>query len=172
MADKQPGIEAFVETKLTKGEAIDLLVVELRDQVVKETRDLEQSIKGISKTFKFSEIKELIPDDTPVCLRAGYDDASVVTISLGDRDYGDSFKAKLSKLPADVRARFDERERLSKEKSRLESLTHRLNDKKGDARTLIMRQMLESSAVGRQFLSIIKDLRLQVRPKFLPAKNG
>jgi hypothetical protein len=173
MSDQKQGLDSFIEMKLSKGEAIDLLIVELKDEIAKSVRDLEHQIKEISKTFTFKDVAAVVSENFPVSLSFGYKDDGTVSIQLGDRDYGNGLSLKPSKLPADVQERLKQRGELTREKQRLEHMLHRLEDKKGDARSVIMRQMLESTTSGRRFLSLIQDLRLQVKPKLqLAAKNA
>ena len=173
MSEQKQGLDSFIEMKLTKGEAIDLLIVELKEELAKSVRDLEKQIKDINATFKFADVASVISENFAVSLNYGYRDDGTVQIQLGDREYGSGLNVKPSKLPQDVQDRLKQRGELSREKQRLESMMHRLDDKKGDARSVIMRQMLESSSSGKRFLALIQDLRLQVKPRLqLAAKNA
>lgn len=171
MASNTNGIGQFIETKLTKGEAIDLLIMGLKEELLKGIHALDDKIKRLPVEFAFEDVMFVVPPSARVKLATSYDsqDHFRIDLSYGDEDH----RFPAAKFPPHIRSVLEERVKLNAELSRLRSQLHKLEDKKTDARSLIMATMLESTPEGRKFLQLIGDLRLRVQPKLaLAAKNS
>jgi hypothetical protein len=147
---------SLVETKLTKGEAIDLLVQEFKN-------DLEAKIKENER-----QIKELESSFTTADLVAG----TVRFFTMSER-YSHSklmlsFRIERNQLSTSGKLKVDALERLSEEREVMRKQEYAFESKGNKAKNMILKAMLEGSEEGKQFLALLDGLKLKVAPKLLP----
>lgn len=157
-------MDQLVETKLTKTEAIDLVVEEMKDEVNKRRLEVDAEIKRLRKDITLQELAPLFGGCTfnvevPSTYTEGYS-VSFNTGRLGIGRFPKELQTKLSRIAA-----------LSKEQEELGKRINELNESKGKIRNAILKTMLEGTDQGRQFLQLLGDLKLRVSPKLTEARK-
>lgn len=150
-------MDQLIETKLTKTEAIDLLVEEMKDEVTKERDAVKARTQAVRDSVRIEDL---------VSSMKGAQIQIEVPTSYRE-DYRITFKVegKLGKFPAAVQKQLHELNELNDKQELLGKKYAELNDSKGRVRNTILKTMLEGSDKGRQFLQLLGDLKLRVTPK-------
>lgn len=153
-------LNTLIETKLTKGEAIDLLIEEMRVESEKREKVLELRIEKLQDSFTAADLN--ISDKVRFHVVPSYSDHSRLEVrivgSLSQASLGPTAQAKLNEL-REIR---EEYEQLRKQNYKFET--------KGNAnrfKQVILKTMLEGTEEGQRFLELIGNLKLKVQPKLL-----
>jgi hypothetical protein len=150
-------MDQLIETKLTKSEAIDLLVEEMRDEIEKE----RTAISGEDRTIRDS----LKHEDFAAALRTAKITVELPSTYRESFEVSIRFSGQLGKFPIDTQHKLSRLQELHKRQEELGKRIHELSDTKGRVRNTILKTMLEGTEQGKKFLELLSGLRLKVTPK-------
>jgi hypothetical protein len=154
--------DMLVETKLTKTEAIDLLVEEMKSELEAKRAEATARKKSLSN-WDISELENDLLDRGTREVGLGYYEEEMpgkVKVSI-------NLEIPSSKLPPDLRAQINKYRAAAKEESALSHSIHELDGNKNKVRNAILRTMLENSEQGQKFLKLLNGLKLKASPKLL-----
>lgn len=155
-----------METKLTRSEAIELMLQEAVEQSQAWIQRIEKEIQGL-EDLEYNEITELVMCGAISKGRIHHtvwrSEAHNATSASIEVDYG--------KAPAWLIAKRDRKFALEQERSRLWDVNRALQDK-GKAKLQIMKQVLEGSEQGRAFLKQIEQMSVALNGRLFAAAGG
>lgn len=143
----------IMETKLTRSEAIELMLEEAKEQI---------SAKMAALEAERNKLRNLTKDEVIELATAGR-----VSFSW-NRKGGDVNFTTPTKLPTWFVERQKRDEELGKEISLLTHTKYAL-DEKGKAKLIIMKQVLEGSEEGRKFLEDVSKMALGLTTRLIKA---
>jgi hypothetical protein len=154
--------DGLLETKLTRSEAIELMLEqakELNDQRLKEIDEEHRELHKITHG-------EL------VMLTEAFSKGGTIEFNGWGGGEGLSFGGRLllKEMPAWAKERQKRIQALADERSSLYNIQRALNDR-GKAKLAIMKQVLESSAEGKAFLSQIEKMSISLNGRLLKAEK-
>ena len=155
--------DMLVETKLTKTEAIDLLVEELKNELEAKRTAATQRKDAAAKSWDLSEIENDILDRGTRKLDMVYyrdDLPTKVEVSI-------TLSFPMSKLPPHIKEQIISYRAASRDEQDLSGKIHELDGNKNKVRNTILRTMLENSEQGQKFLQLLNGLKLKASPKLL-----
>lgn len=147
----------LIETKLTKTEAIELLVSEMKNELESKRSKLGAERDALAGSFTI--------DDFPMfkygkfSISKEYGNRNIFSVSFAS-------KVNLSDLPAEVVRKVTRLRELEDEIERLGKQSYEL-DNGNKAKLTILKTMLEGSEEGKRFLQLLDGLKLKVSPKLL-----
>lgn len=154
--------DMLVETKLTKTEAIDLLVEEMKSELEAQ-RAAATKRKESMKNWDLTELENDLLDRGTRGVDYGYyqdEMSNKVKVSI-------TLEIPAAKLPPELRAQINRFRAVAKEEQDLSSKIHELDGNKNKVRNAILRTMLENSEQGQKFLKLLNGLKLKASPKLL-----
>ncbi len=157
-------MDELIETKLTKTEAIDLLVEEMRTELEAERADVDRQMKALSASIT---LKDLSPGLTDIRV-----DINVPGKYRSDYHVGIAGDVKLSRFSAHVQSKLSRLKELTERQEELGKRHHELSESKARIRTVILKSLLEGSEQGQKFLELLDSLRLKVSPKLLQLRKA
>ncbi len=143
----------IMETKLTRSEAIELMLEEAREQTGNRVKAIEKELH---------DLQHLSPDEL--------DDLHAVAknahmrIAWNGEEVNVSFDVKSSAFPKWIKERRARQKDLEEERNTLYTVQRSLEDK-GKAKLAIMKQVLESNDEGRKFLAQVEQMSVALSAK-------
>lgn len=169
MANEQAlaSLKDMVETKLTKGELVELVIGDMRTQTKRELSRVQAEQKAISEQIKLEDVLPLI--DGTVTVEEPYrhgDDGSMPTklrVSVHVKS-----EISLSKFPKELQALLRQRHELKETEKELNDRLQKLHEK-GEAKSYVLKGLIEQTPEGKQFLSLLEGIKVKVDTRLLLA---
>lgn len=152
-------MQSLVETKLTKSEAIDLLVEELRTDLEAGLKQNELDLKDARRQFRTHDIKAEVTSSV-FELEHSYDGKLTLQLRLTADQLTESGKAKLARIRS-----------LEAMRDSMQKQSYAIDDRRGKAKNAILKTMLEGTEEGQRFLELLGNLKLKVQPKLLAGRS-
>lgn len=170
MANEQAlaSLKDMVETKLTKGELVDLVIGDMRSQTKRELNKVTAEMKELSQSIKLEDILPLIEGTVSVeePYRSGDQDDSM------PKQFRVSVHVKsdvsLSKLPKEVQQVLRRRHELKLMEKELNDRLQKLHEK-GEAKSYVLKGLIEQTPEGKQFLQLLEGIKVKVDTRLLLA---
>lgn len=160
------GTEEVMETKLTRSEAIELMLQEAVEQTQARIQQIENEIRDL-EDLSIEELRELLG-----CGSIGGGRIHHVTWrSEAHNTTSASVEVSYDGAPAWLLAKRDRKFALEKERSGLYDVQRALQDK-GKAKLQIMKQVLEGSEPGRAFLKQIEQMSVALTSRLFTAAGA
>jgi len=157
-------VDSIIETKLTKGEAIDFLVAEMQTAIEEQLTALRKQKKKLKSEFTFDELKPVLEKMT-FNVEREYNKSDSYEVNF-DYDYGSTRnRFKLSALPKETQEKVKAIMSVDDQIETLEKQERKLNDKKSNVRQQVLRSMLEGTDEGKRFLAYLTDVRVRLAPR-------
>jgi hypothetical protein len=156
------GTEEVMETKLTRSEAIELMLQEAAEQVEARQKQIEKEM---------SDLEDLAPEELRELLDVGAITGGRIhhvhwRVESGHTQTSASIEVDYTKAPSSLLAKRDRKIELEQERGRLYDVARALQDK-GKAKLQIMKQVLEGSEQGRAFLRQIEQMSLALNARLI-----
>jgi hypothetical protein len=155
-------MQQVVDTKITRNELLDLITHRVDSELSEQLADIQMQ----SDQIRFT-IGDMLPlfrmrsDENVKLNRAWNNEQTYVRLVI------DSMEISLADLPAKVRARYEQLQKLSAQRRELESKRSMLKRGKQSARIEMIRQSLSSTLEGQKVLAAIEELKDHVRDNIL-----
>jgi len=168
---EQVSDESIIETKITKSEALELLIGELAEQLRKEHQEADERVSAADRaleSFKASDFLPIITDARANVHQYRYKQENTITISVEV-----SVKANDRRLPRALRDALMEKDEAYKIEREISRRREELNSSKQRLKNEMLRTILEATPVGQKFLRQLGEMKVRVQRSMLaPRKDA
>lgn len=150
----------LIESKLSKTEAIELMVAEMLKELRRAKNNAEAELQKILRSFTFDELQSVIAEGKLQVDFDEYEDEDKPNLNIS---INTSVKTA-SAIPA-ITVRFTRLRELKRNLTRMRADIHKLENEKQATKVSILKSILEQTVEGRAMLTQLDKIRRQALPR-------
>ena len=161
-------LKDLVETKLTKGELVELVIGDMRTATRRELKAVQQEIKDITGQIKLDDLRDILVGSITVEEPYSRSDEELTmpkNFRVSVHINGD---VALSKMPKHVQELLKRRHSLKADEKELNDRLQKLHEK-GEAKNIVLKGLIEQTPEGKQFLQLLEGIKVKVDTRLLLA---